>query len=131
MTITIKVETQIPIKTIAYELCTALEQGSGYWASWDGVVSGGTVPPDLADDQIMADYFRLANGGKIKIREYEDGYRDRGPMLELTAAKIRAGLTRMAQNHPKHFADLVAEDGDASTADVFLQYCLLGEIRYG
>jgi len=42
-------------------------------------------------------------------------------------------LARMARKAPRHFADMVGEDGgDAITADVFLQFVAgFDEIRYG
>jgi hypothetical protein len=30
-----------------------------------------------------------------------------------------------------HFGDMIGETGDATTGDVFLQCCLLGEVVYG
>jgi len=41
------------------------------------------------------------------------------------------GLTRMAGKYPTHFADFLAENDDATTADVFVQCCIFGEVRYG
>jgi hypothetical protein len=37
----------------------------------------------------------------------------------------------MAREAPQHFADFLNENDDADTGDVFVQCCLLGEIRYG
>ena len=37
----------------------------------------------------------------------------------------------MADKHKRHFDDMVSENGDADTADVFLQCCALKELVYG
>jgi hypothetical protein len=45
--------------------------------------------------------------------------------------ELVAGLTAMAQKAPRHFADLVNENDDAITHDVFMQMVVFGEIIYG
>lgn len=37
----------------------------------------------------------------------------------------------VAARYPHHFADFYAEDGDANTADVFVQCCVFEMIKYG
>jgi hypothetical protein len=37
----------------------------------------------------------------------------------------------VAKYYPRHFADLVNENGDAITANVLLQSCLFGEVIFG
>lgn len=37
----------------------------------------------------------------------------------------------MAEKSPRHFADLLSEDDDATTHDVFIQHVLFGEVIYG
>jgi hypothetical protein len=49
----------------------------------------------------------------------------------LDADSIKSGLQLMQQEYPRHFAAFVSEDDDAETADVFLQCCLLGMVKYG
>lgn len=44
---------------------------------------------------------------------------------------LETGLNRMAKVAPRHFADLVNENDDAITHDVFMQMVILGEIVYG
>ena len=48
----------------------------------------------------------------------------------LTKAKIKKGLTVMAKKESSHFVDLIQGNTDDSTADVFLQCCLFGEVLY-
>lgn len=51
--------------------------------------------------------------------------------FSMTLAAIIQGLSKMAVVAPRHFADLVAENDDAITHDVFVQCCVFGEIIYG
>jgi hypothetical protein len=37
----------------------------------------------------------------------------------------------MADQHPSHWADIMQDETDAETSDVFLQLCVLGDIVYG
>lgn len=41
------------------------------------------------------------------------------------------GLSLMAEKSPRHFGDLVSENDDAITHDVYMQYVILGEVVYG
>ncbi len=49
----------------------------------------------------------------------------------VTKESIIAGLQKMAEKSPSHFADMISENDDAITHDVFAQYVILGEIVYG
>ena len=53
-----------------------------------------------------------------------------GKML-VGKCEIVLGLTRMAEKAPKHLADLINENDDAITHDVFVQCVVLGDIIYG
>jgi hypothetical protein len=44
---------------------------------------------------------------------------------------VTKGLEIMATKYARHFADLVSENDDADTHDVFLQCALFGEVVYG
>ena len=52
-------------------------------------------------------------------------------MFELRLDVIARGLNVLANRYPRHFADLVNENGDLTTADVLLQCCVFGELIYG
>lgn len=49
----------------------------------------------------------------------------------VNGGRLRAGLALMAEKHGRHFGDLLADNSDSITADVFLQCVALGEVRYG
>jgi hypothetical protein len=48
----------------------------------------------------------------------------------LTRETCLAGLCRMAEKHPRHFADWRDENDDAETGDVFLQLVVLHDIVF-
>jgi hypothetical protein len=58
-----------------------------------------------------------------------DALEDRVHILN-HAAVIR-GLEVLAQKYPERMAEIINDEDDAETADVFLQVCLFGEILYG
>ena len=49
----------------------------------------------------------------------------------LTLKKVKDGLRKMRDEYPRHWADLVEEQDDAVTGDVFLQLAVFGELIYG
>lgn len=49
----------------------------------------------------------------------------------LTLDGIKKGLAKMAKEYPRDFADLVEENDDAITGDIFLQLAVFGEVIYG
>ena len=49
----------------------------------------------------------------------------------LTIDNVRRGLELMRDEYPRHFADLVEEQDDAITGDVWLQLAVFGEVIYG
>lgn len=44
---------------------------------------------------------------------------------------IEKGLQVMADKYPRHFNDIITENDDAETADVFVQCAVLGEVVFG
>ena len=49
----------------------------------------------------------------------------------ITLDNIRRGLELMRDEYPRHWADLVEENDDLITGDVFLQLAVFGELIYG
>ena len=44
---------------------------------------------------------------------------------------VRKGLELMRDQYPRHYADLMEEEDDAVTGDVWLQLAVFGELIYG
>lgn len=49
----------------------------------------------------------------------------------LDRAALLRGSDLMAEKFPHHFANVITENADAETGDVYLQCCLFGGIVYG
>lgn len=126
----ITITSTVPLSRIAGLLVSALEGGSGYWLR----VEKYQVPPtpvahmeDLDEVYPHVDY-PLTEGGAVICRDIEDPKRGK---LTLDLDAIKRGLALMQARSPRHWGDFVSENYDATTGDVFVQYCLLGELVYG
>ena len=108
----------------------AFEGGSTYWlggATYVYTPDGLTEKPAYADEQFWA------KGGKMLLsydNPDEPGDSEKASK-EFGLTEIKLGLRLMAEKSSRHFADLLSEDDDAETHDVFIQYAVLGDIIYG
>ena len=78
----------------------------------------------------------LINGGSLVVYDYSDCnnelYEDDEPSKHtLTLKDVRKGLRLMKKEYPSHYADLVEENDDAETGDIWLQLAVFGEVIYG
>ncbi len=48
----------------------------------------------------------------------------------LNRKSIIRGIKVLAEKYPRHFSDIMSDNHDITTAYVFLQCCLLGEVVY-
>lgn len=60
----------------------------------------------------------------------QDAYDEENPCY-INRSKVEGGLKLMAEEHPRHFKDLISDNFDAITSDVFLQLAIFGELVYG
>ena len=124
----VTIEFDIRSERIAEQFVAAIESsfGSGYWLAGAKVKAGkertNRDDPAYADPKLYDDHFVI----ELRLQErYE-----RRTRYEIRPSDVAAGLRKMAQSHPMHFADLIRDEGDAITADIFLQLCAFGEIVY-
>ena len=102
-------------------LAAAFEGGSNYWI--ERVVVLGMPAEKFSS---IADVLFL--GGSLEIVVDEDP----GIQAELlTKATLERGLKLMPIVVPHHWANFMADTGDAITGDVFLQLCIFGEVVFG
>ena len=78
----------------------------------------------------------LINGGTLVVYdEYENDNElndGEAPVKYYSTIKdVRKGLRLMKKLYPRHYADLMEENDDAITGDVWLQLTIFGEIVYG
>jgi hypothetical protein len=104
-------------------LCAAFEGGSNYWCDRIEVVAD-----EYPDGASYGHEVPMA-GGELRIFT---GDEDQEYVKHtITRERCIETLTLMAQVAPRHFADMLNENDDADTGDVFLQLCALGEIVFG
>jgi len=106
-------------------LVTAFEGGSGYWMYIKSIkYPPGKERKDYGDFPVYEVPFVKNGAVIIGDNETEETW-------TLTLLKMKKGLRIMAKKYPHHFKDVLMEDGDADTGDVFLQCSLFGELVYG
>ena len=92
---------------------TACEGGSNYWCKKL------TPYKDKGDAyESMLEGFSLIDG-------------ESGKTHRVIPKDIKEAVTLMATKYPNHFADLINENDDSVTGDVFLQLCVFKDIIYG
>lgn len=123
----------IPRDRTADLLCSALEGGSNYWYSEAHVYDPDQNLPaklDCLDDIFnQSKYYRaaLCNVPGVSLRVKDD----EGKSYDINLRRLAEGFQVMHKKYPKHFADFIAGNDDATTGDVFLQCALFGELVYG
>ena len=110
--ITISVRSHIKLDDISDLLDTA-SRGASYWADCG----------KLGYSNVVNNILTRKADECIRDTEEEKNY-------TLNIHKIKRGLTLMAKKEPSHFANFLKGDFDQTTGDIFLQFCLLGEIVY-
>ncbi len=107
----------VPLDRVAYTLCAALEGGSTYWC--DRLV---------VDDYLGYEWAHEAIAAGTPFRIFHNDEEDK---IDNSLSRIAVALTLLAERHPKHFSDLVNENEDADTGDVFFQMLCFAGIVYG
>jgi hypothetical protein len=110
-------------------IVTAIEGGSNYWYLFP------EESMDLIENATFGSHepfsIRLwkaiQTGISIPVYDIEDESR----IGEISIESITKGEKLMAEQQSQHWQDAVNEMGDAITADVWFQFCSLGEIVYG
>ena len=131
------IKTRVTDKTLRGLLCSALEGGSNYWymvekyefaagLSYDDFREGGRMQ-DPAEYWHPCEIIPFADGCALVIGDKEEP----GKTYRLDKAALHKGIQIMAEKFPRHFADVVNENDDADTGDVYLQCCLFGDVIYG
>ncbi len=107
-------------------ICGAFEGGSNYWYC----IGSFNYPDGETKESLGIEFEHMElpmKGGSLTITVEEE---DDGKIYTLDKEACIRGLKVMAEKYPEHFADWRNEDDDATTADVYLQCCLFGEIVY-
>lgn len=121
-------------------LVGAFEGGSNYWYLIEKYEYGNVSPHEFREggkyydpEYKMMDHYLLpfVPGCSLVIsnRMAEEG--DNVEKYILNRQSIQSGLEIMRDKFPRHWNDLVTENDDCETADVFLQCALMGNVIYG
>lgn len=105
------------------QIVTAIEGGCNYWLLNFIAKTGkerATERPWYSDPKVWEGDFLI-----------ECDVDDEDKVFTLSPDKIKSGLQWLAEHHLWRIEQIVKENGDAETADVFMQACLFGEIVYG
>ena len=124
---TLKYSTEIDMQKIDDQIVTALEGGSNYWYY---IKEKNVKTPDnfVRNENIHYEFLdKIYQGSTMEVCDKEDGAK----LGELNLTTIQSGLEKMQHEYKNHFADLIDETGDATTADVFFQLCIMNEITFG
>lgn len=126
-----KVDTAISPDKITNCLVTAFETNVCSWLATAHILSDTRedtsktwyVDEDYISSPTMA--FEVVYDGKD---DFEGTFASK---KVVTYGDIAEGLAKMAVGNPYQFGLLLADDGDATTADVLMQFVILGEEIYG
>ena len=126
-----KVSFPVSQATIESLLCSAFEGGSNYWAR----AFKGKKP--IKKCEYIYQYPLFGGSFFVVDLECDDG------VFEVTQRSLVKGLKAMSKlgrdengeiipNQGSHnILDVLSDEADATTGDVFLQCCVFGEIMYG
>jgi hypothetical protein len=127
-----KVITPITAEMIANQVISGFEGGITYWAGKARPVIPAEDSFDHEDGNPWYARPSLYEGDfKIRIVQHEEHTQGAGTDVFMTPESVQRGLDLMASKYTEHFTDLISDNGDATTGDVFIQCCALGELIYG
>jgi hypothetical protein len=125
----VQVTLDISSQKISDQLITAFEGGSNYWLQTAELITSVNAPterPWYSSPVVFDSSFTFKVGYDDPNLEEGNGQGRR----TIGLAAVKDGLQTMAEKFPRHFADLVSEEGDAITADVFLQCVVFDDVIY-
>lgn len=126
-----KVELEITPSQISDQFCAAIEGG---YSPWLGAVWLDESAADQKEKPWYSNATVFAVPFKIRVEHDnpetdDDG--DHSASTIITEKEVNRGLIAMAKGNPRQFGLLLGDDGDALTADIFLQHVLFGKAIYG
>lgn len=118
--VTVKTEISIDTQSLSDLLCNAIEGGSNYWCkSIDRV---GDSPAEYRHEHPFYE------GCSLLVVPSEETEKNEY-IVDIQA--IRKAVQIMANSYPIAFNDLLNDNADAETGDIFLQLCCFGEVIFG
>ncbi len=112
-------------------LCGALEGGSNYWYYLPdlSMCKEYQAPGDTTCGYMIK---AIIAGESIPVHDIESESREYGELLGMiNIESIRKGEVLMKEKAFMCWGDLITEQDDAETADVWFQFCVMGEVVFG
>jgi hypothetical protein len=119
--IRLRVDLTISPKQIEDLLCCAFEGGSNYWYTQL------ELRKETSNLKTSSDRFYdnlLKHGFRLKDRETNKTHL-------VSPDQFETAMFKMLNKHNRHFNNVVKDNVDAETGDVFLQLVVHGEVIYG
>ena len=132
----LRVRLDISADRIANLMCSAIESGDpvttasrGGWCSGIYYRTKDTTPPK-GNWYVDRPAFYSSSDFQIEIVEVDDEATGHETSHIIRRKDLIAGLAKMANKFPSHFAQILEDNTDAPCADVFLQSLCFGEEKY-
>lgn len=123
---TITTQINLPEERIKDLLCCALEGGSNYWYNIKKYINPNKVKVEFKHIDLP-----FIDGCGLVIEDIEEGGDEGIHFNILNKESMQKGLQIMADKYPEHFKNIIEDNEDAETGDVFLQCSVLGDIVFG
>ena len=144
----IQFEVEIGHDRLSDVVSTAFEGGISYWCIW---ANAGKIAHGKTKDDFEYRHQIATTEGCSVIVAVEDEWEPKGELwggsaddpaekhihdpdngkYEVGLPELKKALQLMAVEDSKHFADILADDYDADTGDVLIQYACFGKVIYG
>lgn len=109
----------------------AIEGASGYWMREYNYLSTPEGFDTEKNNPRYASEEFWQKGGLLTVTYDNPNEGEESLSRHISESVIRSGLRTMAEKDPGHFGDLLSENDDAITHDVFIQHVVFGEVIYG
>lgn len=112
-------------------LVGAIEGGSNYWYYISNKMCDkidAVIPPNGEMSFVDRMWKYILAGNFVNIRDIEDTSNLLG---SIRLSNMNERELKLFQEQPQHFADILSENDDATTADVWFQYVVMNEVVYG
>ena len=118
------IEVEITNEQIENLIVSAFEGGSSYWMVYD-------VNPIIKDFKWnSSEYAAQIINGDVEINVYDAENPD-DLLGRLNTHTILTGLKTMCKDYPTHFTDIINDNIDADTGDVFMQCAVMNDVVFG
>lgn len=119
---------------VADLLCGALEGGSNYWYNLPDLENVMKLTKEMKGQPIVDRIITAVydHGASIEVYDIEEYSIDNEntPLGYFNLESIKSGGEILFSDFPSDFADILKEQDDAGTADIWFQLCIMGKVRY-